>query len=105
MPMIKKQLLVCLSFLLFIGVGCKRALTQAELQDQLKAAMGQFLNQKVNSDSSGVKFDVKEVSFFEDESSYICKFTVRMQKSNGYDTTGAMGAKISKDFKTVRRNN
>jgi hypothetical protein len=105
MSIIKKTLLVCLSFFLFVSVACKRALSPAELQNQLKAAMGQFLNQKVNSDSSGVKFDVKDVTYFEDESNFICKFIVRMQKRDGFDTTGSMNAKISKDFKTVRRSN
>jgi hypothetical protein len=105
MSMIKQLSLVCLSIFLLTGVACKRTLTQAELQSQLKDAMAQFLNKKVNSDSSGVKFEVKEVNFFEDDANYICRFTVRMLKRNGYDTTGAMAAKISKDFKTVRRSN
>jgi hypothetical protein len=84
------------------GNGCKRNMSREDVENQLKMAFYKGLYESVHNDSSQVKFEVKKVSFFEDKYLYDCEFTVRLKKP-GYDTTGVMGATVSKDFKTIRR--
>ncbi|HEV3249473.1 MAG TPA: hypothetical protein VGZ71_00885 [Puia sp.] len=64
--------------------------------------MTSFLYKGVNNDSTTVKFVVKSENFFEDKTFYECEFIVYKQY-NKHDTTGMMGARISKDFSTVKR--
>jgi len=91
-----------LCIFLGLGIGCKRNMTRAELETQLMAAMSNSLNKQVNFDTTKAKFDVKSVTFFEEKTYYDCEFMVRLRRP-GYDTTGGMAAKISKDFASVNR--
>ena len=88
--------------ILIAGISCKRNLSHTEVENQLKSVMTSFLYKGVNNDSSTVKFVVKSVNFFEDKTFYECEFIVYKQY-NKRDTTGMMGAWISKDFSTVKR--
>ena len=94
------------AFLLFVllcpAIACKRSMSHEEVENQLKMAMRKRLYEGIHNDSSTVKYDVQKVTFFEDKTVFQCEFTVRMTKP-GYDTTGTMGATISKDFKMVGR--
>ena len=77
-----------------------------DVQESLKSAMDLYLNHQPMIDTSGVKFSVLEVIYFEDKSNYICNFKVNMKGKRVnqlFDTTGAMSARISKDFKNVSR--
>ncbi len=71
--------------------------------------MDQYLNHQRKIDTSIVKFKVVDVVFFEDKSVYIYRnFRVNMkttQDDHVVDTTGAMSARISKDFRDVSRTN
>jgi hypothetical protein len=92
-------------FFFFISIlfSCKaKDTTPAEIRQELKAAMQTSLYQRVNFDSTNVKYYVENVSYFEEPDKYICEFTVRM-KEKLFDTTGIMRANISKDFKKVAR--
>jgi hypothetical protein len=42
------------------------------------------------------------VNFYEDKDFYDCEFMVRLREP-GRDTTGSMGATITKDFKKMNR--
>lgn len=64
--------------------------------------MTEFLFNSANRDTSAVKFDVKEVLYFEDVEFYECEFNVAM-KQNGKDTVGVMKARVTKDFAGVTR--
>lgn len=86
--------------------SCVKKTTRKETEDGLKIAMGLYLNHQPKMDTSKVKFKVLSVIYFEDKSVYICNFKVNMQAMKDdhlLDTTGAMSARISKDFKDVSR--
>ena len=87
---------------LLVLFSCKKKMSREELETQLKKAMYRGLYQDINNDSSKVKFDVLSVNFYEDKDFYDCEFMVRSREP-GRDTTGSMGATITKDFKKMNR--
>lgn len=89
-----------LSLLLVLSFACKRKLDKNETERQIRKAMHAFLMK--GKDSTQIKFDIKNVEYFEDSSFYDCRFVVEMQ-FKGKDTTGYMRAKVYKDFETVKR--
>ena len=95
-----KKIFFCL--LCILAISCQKKPKQAEVQDHLKKAMSGFLYESINNDSSKVKYDVKDVLFFEDREFYECEFNVRMLQ-DGKDTTGVMKARVTKDFTKVSR--
>ncbi|MEA3426132.1 MAG: hypothetical protein U9R46_07780 [Bacteroidota bacterium] len=95
-----KKTLACL--LLLSVLACQKKPKPAEVEQRLKKAMTEFLYQSVNNDSSRVRFDVKEVIFFEEAEGYECEFKVNMAQS-GKDTLGVMKAVVTKDFTKVSR--
>lgn len=95
-----KKLFFCL--LCILALSCQKKPKPAEVQEHLKKAMSGFLYESVHNDSSKVKFEVKDVVFFEDNEFYECEFNVRMQQE-GKDTTGIMRARVTKDFAKVNR--
>jgi hypothetical protein len=101
---IRTGILIILSGFLFFS--CVKKTTRKETEESLKTAMDLYLNHQPKIDTSKVKFNVLEVIYFEDKSIYICNFKVHMKARNNdqiIDTTGAMRARISKDFRTVSR--
>ena len=97
----KKMLL--LAMIVAAAIGCKRKLSRDDVENQLKLAMYRTLTTGPRFDSSKTRFEVKSVIFFEDKIYYDCQFTVRMKLSSGFDTTGIMAARISKNFEEVKR--
>jgi hypothetical protein len=94
-------------FLGFLSSSCGKKETPREIAESLKTTMNIYLNHDPRIDNSRVKFNVLDVVYFEDRSAYVCEFKVNMKektKSRIIDTTGTMGARISKDYKTVSRN-
>ncbi|WP_153798832.1 hypothetical protein [Foetidibacter luteolus] len=83
--------------------ACNRSAgNRDDVEKILKRTMQHYLYEKINFDSSKAKYDVQDVTFFEDNDFYECEFKVRMQ-SAGSDTTGYMNARVLKDMKTVMR--
>ena len=76
--------------------------TRAEIENDLKMAMQKHLYDRVNNDSTNVKYRVLDVTYFEENDKYLCEFKVHMIEKM-LDTTGIMKANISKDFKKVVR--
>ncbi len=89
-------------FVLLCLLGCQKKPKPAEVEMHLKKAMSEFLFNSANKDTSSVKFNVKEVLYFEDVEFYECEFNVAM-KQNGKDTVGVMKARVTKDFSNVTR--
>ncbi len=89
------------SLFLFCCVYDKKENTE----ERLKKAMTEFLYASVNNDSSRVKYNVQNVTYFEEEIDYQCEFTVHVSVQGQSDTTGKMTAEISKDFEKVTRIN
>ena len=82
--------------------SCERKLSQNDVEDELKKAMTHQLYLGAGKDSAKVKYQVVSVNYFEDKQFYECEFKVHMKTSTS-DTTGIMGARISKDFSQVAR--
>ena len=81
-------------------------MSNKDIQESLKTTMEMYLNHGPRIDTSRVKFNVLEVTFFEDTAVYICDFKVHLKEKRidrVIDTTGSMSARISKDFKIVTR--
>jgi hypothetical protein len=87
---------------LLLALACKRRVTRETTETNLKTAWYNFLVHGKNYDSAKVKFKVKDVVFYEDNTRYDCQFTVEM-RTNGRDTTGQMFGIISKDFSSIKR--
>lgn len=97
-----KRLIVLL--FLIIATSCNRNPTPADLQENFKSAMVNYLYSTVNYDSSKVRYSiVEDVIYFDDKSWYICDFKVKMTLiEQQKDTVGMMRAYVSKDFKQVK---
>jgi hypothetical protein len=94
---------------LFCGIlifSCVKKPGKQEVEENLKTAMGQFLNHDPRYDTSVVKFNVLEVTYYEAPKGYICEFKVNMKQkmpNRLIDTVGYMSANVSKDFTAVSR--
>jgi hypothetical protein len=85
-------------------IACKRSRTRAEVQNDLSKAMLTSLWSDNHKDTSSVKYQILDVNYFEDIEFYECEYKVRMHiVTTGFDTTGMMTARVSKDFRTVKR--
>ncbi|MEN9685878.1 MAG: hypothetical protein RLZZ28_1664 [Bacteroidota bacterium] len=83
-------------------LACTGKEKPGEVEAHLKKAMTNFLYEKVNFDSSRVKYEVTAVNYFADDGFYQCDFIVRMRLP-GKDTTGSMKARVARDFSKVVR--
>jgi hypothetical protein len=86
--------------------SCLKKDNRKQTEENLKTAMDLYLNHQPKIDTSRVKFNVLEVTFFDGKLGYICNFKVNMKEKRDSiltDTTGYMNANISKDFKNVSR--
>jgi hypothetical protein len=97
-----KKLLVVI--FLITSAGCQKKYTRQEIVQKLSDAFSKSLYERVHNDSSKVKYYIKDVIFYDDRKYdiYLCEFKVRMVDQR-VDTTGIMGATISKDFTKVIR--
>jgi len=75
-----------------------------DLQTELSKAMLKKLYMDHHSDTSTVKYEILSVSYFQEKASYNCEYKVHMHiVSTGFDTVGIMAAKVSSDFKDIKR--
>jgi hypothetical protein len=90
--------------ILLLTIACKRNLSPQQTQDNLKQAWLSFLQHGPHFDSSKAKFEIVNLTYFEDSAFYVCEFKVRLKiPSQGIDTLGIMNGTISKDFSDVHR--
>jgi hypothetical protein len=91
-----KRISLCfaLSILLY---ACQRKINQQDTKEQLEKAMTKYLDDRPDSKSGKLHFDVQDVTYFEDSTFYLCRFKVKMTLANGQDTTGIMQKKLSKN--------
>lgn len=90
--------------LILMFFSCKKKMTREELETKLKDTFTSSLYERVNYDSSKVKYRVLEIAYFEEPNAYSCEFKVKMILPD-HDTTGSMKATIMKDFSKVDRIN
>ncbi|HXB42681.1 MAG TPA: hypothetical protein VNV85_01425 [Puia sp.] len=90
-------------FMLFF-IACKRGHSRSEVRDELSKAMLTFLWTDHKKDTSKIRFQIIDVSYFEDTTFYECEYKVRMHIiQTGFDTVGIMTARVAKDFSLVKR--
>ena len=82
-------------------ISCKET-TREDVEARLKSTMQDYLYEKINYDSSVVKYEVQSVIYYAEKDFYHCEFNVRMKTAN-LDTVGLMIADVKGDFKEVKR--
>jgi hypothetical protein len=92
---------ICFALLFLIITGCQRKLSTTEVKSNLEKAMAAYLHQTQHIDSPPLRFDMIDVVYQENDSSYLCQFTIRLHRPDGSDTTGVIGARVSKDFSLI----
>ena len=89
---------------LVLVLACKqKVLSGAELDNKLMKTMQNYLDKDAKA---GVKYSVKEVTYYADKmkKEYNCEFRVQVRAANdNFDTTGIMKANIPNDFSKVDR--
>ncbi len=90
-----------LSVVLWITIGCQRKLSATEVKSNLEKAMTTYLYGQQHTDTPPLRFDMIDVTYRETDSNYQCRFTIRLHRPDGSDTTGIISSKVSKDFSTV----
>jgi hypothetical protein len=93
------RLLLPVSFL--IVTGCQRKLSTTEVKNDLEKAMAAYLHEHQHAGTPPLRFDMIDVDYQETDSSYQCRFTIKLHRPDGSDTTGVIGARISKDFSFI----
>ena len=83
-------------------LSCQRPASRADTERQLKATLSSYLQKAAAKDSSKIRFEVTDVTYFQDSTFYECEFKVHLI-GNGKDTTGVMTARIAADFSKVVR--
>jgi hypothetical protein len=100
---------IAIGCILLLAIACKKKFSPKQTRDNLDKAWLTFLKNGPHTDTTRVKFEILEVSYFEDSTFadsayYICQFKVRMKiPSQRIDTVGTMNGTISKDFSIVHR--
>ena len=63
--------------------------------------MAAYLRQHQRPGTTPLRFDMVDVAWQENDSNYLCRFTIKLYRPDGSDTTGTVNGKVSKDFSTV----
>jgi hypothetical protein len=86
---------------LLLPAGCQRKLSTTEVKNNLEKAMTAYLRQTQHPVTPPLRFDMIDVTYQENDSNYQCRFTIKLYRPDGSDTTGVISGNISKDFSTV----
>jgi hypothetical protein len=96
---------IAIGCIILFTIACRRKAAPDNVPAELKKAMLSYLEKQPNYDSTRVRFEVRDVYFYNDTALYRCQFKVRMIiPSKGIDTIGMMTGTVSKDFSVVHRN-
>jgi len=98
-----KKIAWSIALLAVIAASCQRKASPAEIKEKLEKAMSEKLQKQRPPGSPPLNFTIVDVAYFEDIKYYDCVFTIKLQRSNGTDTTGKVTGRVSKDFATVLR--
>jgi hypothetical protein len=71
------------------------------VKDNLEKAMATYLRQHQSPGTPPLQFEMIDVTWQENDSSYLCRFTIKLYRPNASDTTGIISGQVSKDFSTV----
>ncbi|HEV3413434.1 MAG TPA: hypothetical protein VG101_13215 [Puia sp.] len=87
--------------LFLLTIGCQRKLSKTQIKDNLEKAMAAYLRQHQLTDAPPLRFDMIDVTYQDNDSNYQCRFTIKLHRPDGTDTTGVISSKISKDFSLI----
>jgi len=90
-----------LSVLFLLTAGCQRKLSATEVKANLEKAMAAYLRGQQRPNMPPLRFDMIDVVYQENDSSYQCRFTIKLHRPDGTDTTGTITGRISKDFSLI----
>jgi hypothetical protein len=90
-----------LPVLFLLTTGCQRKLSSTQVKSNLESAMSTYLRQQQPPGTTPLRFDMVDVAWQENDSNYQCRFTIKLYRPDGSDTTGVVNGKVSKDFSTV----
>jgi hypothetical protein len=90
-----------LSVFFLFSTGCQRKLSATEVKSNLEKAMADYLRQQQHPNRPPLHFDMIDVTWQETDSNYQCRFTIRLHRPDGSDTTGIISTKVSKDFSLI----
>lgn len=96
-----KAIAFLLPVFFLLTTGCQRKLSKRELKDNLENAMAKYLQDHRRPDLPPLRFEMIDVSYQEDDSNYVCRFTIKLHRPDGSDTTGIINGRVSRDFSTV----
>lgn len=91
-------------FLLTTGIlstACQRKLSATEVKSNLEKAMADYLRQQQRPNMPPLNFDMIDVTWQENDSSYQCQFTIKLHRPDGSDTTGIISGRVTKDFSVI----
>ncbi|HET6256953.1 MAG TPA: hypothetical protein VFE32_22970 [Puia sp.] len=92
---------ICFLLSVLLLCSCQRKLSTTEVRNNLEKAMAAYLRQHHDSGMPPLRFDMVDVSWQENDSNYQCRFTIKLYRPDGSDTTGVISGRISKDFSAV----
>lgn len=98
----------CTICLCLVLLACIHKKNPTELNQQLKVAMTDYLNNNPKVKGK-IAYEVKSVVYFEEANYYICEFKVQMTNAISepstpkLDTLGEMKVKVDKKFKVIGR--
>jgi hypothetical protein len=81
--------------------SCQRKLSATEVKNNLEKAMAAYLHEHQHTDTPPLQFDMIDVTYQETDSNYLCRFTIKLYRPDGSDTTGIISSKVSKDFSLI----
>ena len=90
-----------LPFLFLLTAGCQRKLSTKEVKDNLEKTMAAYLRNQQRPDLPPLRFEMIDVNYRENDSNYQCRFTIKLYRPDGSDTTGIVTGNISRDFSSV----
>jgi PBP1b-binding outer membrane lipoprotein LpoB len=96
-----RTIALLLPFVILLTAGCQRKLSTKEVKNNLEKTMATYLRNQQRPDLPPLRFEMIDVSYLVDDSNYQCRFTIKLYRPDGSDTTGIIVGKVSRDFSTV----
>ncbi|HEX3935281.1 MAG TPA: hypothetical protein VHW43_11420 [Puia sp.] len=100
-----KRLPLCFA-LSFLLLACHRKIKQQDTQDTkelLENAMARFLDGSQATKAEKLRYDVQDVTYYEEPTIYICEFKIKLTLPDGRDTVGMMKERVDKNSMTIQR--
>ena len=91
---------ICILLLCLLTAGCEKKPADS-IKTHLEKAMTDYLLNAHTPGAPAPQFQITDVDYFQIGEWYRCRFTVKLHRQNGTDTTGFIQSKISTDYANV----